>query len=67
VHNERKIQMHGRDANMYRNALDCFVTLFESEGLIGAYKGVVPRLGRVVPEQESGSSVTHFSPSYIYI
>jgi solute carrier family 25 (mitochondrial citrate transporter), member 1 len=62
-----KTQMQGRDAHMYRNTLDCFVKLFESEGLIGFYKGVVPRLGRVVPGQVSGSSVTHFSPNYKYI
>jgi solute carrier family 25 citrate transporter 1 len=47
-----KTQMQGKDASKkYKNTLDCFVKIWQEEGLRGYYKGVVPRLGRVVPGQ----------------
>jgi solute carrier family 25 citrate transporter 1 len=47
-----KTQMQGKDAaKKYKNTLDCFVKIWQEEGLRGYYKGVVPRLGRVVPGQ----------------
>lgn len=46
-----KTQMQGKDAKIYKNTADCFIKIFQSEGLRGYYKGVVPRLGRVVPGQ----------------
>lgn len=46
-----KTQMQGRDAHLYKNTADCFVKIYQAEGLRGYYKGIVPRLGRVVPGQ----------------
>lgn len=46
-----KTRMQGRDAPMYKNTIDCFIKIFQNEGLRGYYKGVIPRMGRVVPGQ----------------
>eukprot|EP01040_Poterioochromonas_malhamensis_P010416 gene10416-11332_t len=46
-----KTQMQGKDAAQYKNTLDCFVKILKTEGLRGYYKGVIPRMGRVVPGQ----------------
>lgn len=47
-----KTQMQGKDAHLkYKNTMDCFIKIFQEEGIRGYYKGVVPRLGRVVPGQ----------------
>eukprot|EP01038_Epipyxis_sp_PR26KG_P011864 gene11864-15876_t len=46
-----KTQMQGRDSKQYKNTLDCFVKIFKEEGFMGYYKGVIPRMGRVVPGQ----------------
>jgi hypothetical protein len=48
--------MQGTKASQYTSTLDCFVQIMKSEGPIGFYKGVVPRLGRVVPGQVSGNA-----------
>lgn len=46
-----KTQMQGKDAKEYSSTLDCFGKILKNEGLRGFYKGVVPRMGRVVPGQ----------------
>jgi len=46
-----KTKMQGVDANKYKNTLDCFVQIFRNEGIGGYYRGVLPRLYRVVPGQ----------------
>jgi len=47
-----KTRMQGLGAKQkYKNTLDCFVSTFKNEGISAFYKGVVPRLGRVVPGQ----------------
>jgi solute carrier family 25 (mitochondrial citrate transporter), member 1 len=40
--------MQGLNANKYKGAMDCFTTIFKTEGIRGLYKGTVPRLSRVV-------------------
>jgi len=39
------------DASQYKNTFDCFSKILNQEGVRGLYKGVVPRMGRVVPGQ----------------
>jgi solute carrier family 25 citrate transporter 1 len=46
-----KTKMQGQDAAQYKSTADCFRQILRTEGLRGFYKGVVPRLGRVVPGQ----------------
>ena len=46
-----KTRMQGVDAAQYRSTMDCFVQIYKHDGIRGYYKGVVPRLGRVVPGQ----------------
>jgi len=46
-----KTRMQGKDASQYKNTFDCFSKILNQEGVRGLYKGVVPRMGRVVPGQ----------------
>lgn len=46
-----KTQMQGMNAKRYSSTLDCFVKITKEEGFMGFYKGVIPRMGRVVPGQ----------------
>lgn len=46
-----KTQMQGVNASRYTSTLDCFFKIFKEEGFAGYYKGVIPRMGRVVPGQ----------------
>ena len=46
-----KTQMQGLNAKQYTGTIDCFKKIAAQEGVSGFYKGVVPRLGRVVPGQ----------------
>mmetsp|Transcript_17117 Transcript_17117/g.23533 ORF Transcript_17117/g.23533 Transcript_17117/m.23533 type:complete len:295 (-) Transcript_17117:302-1186(-) len=47
-----KTQMQSSGAAAkYKSTADCFRQIFAAEGLQGFYKGVVPRMGRVVPGQ----------------
>jgi solute carrier family 25 (mitochondrial citrate transporter), member 1 len=46
-----KTQMQGTKAKQYKNTFDCFRQILVNEGVTGFYKGVVPRMGRVVPGQ----------------
>ena len=48
-----KTQMQGTKAKQYTGTLDCFMKIFKSEGFMGFYKGVIARMGRVVPGQVS--------------
>lgn len=48
-----KTRMQGKDAGQYKNTVDCFRKILQQEGIRGYYKGVVPRMGRVVPGQVS--------------
>jgi hypothetical protein len=43
-----KTQMQGMNAERYKGFLDCFATIMKEEGFMGFYKGVVPRLARVI-------------------
>lgn len=42
-----KTRMQGVDAHKYRGVLDCIKQVYLQTGLLGFYKGTVPRLGRV--------------------
>jgi solute carrier family 25 citrate transporter 1 len=46
-----KTQMQGTQAKQYSGTVDCFRKIFAEEGFVGFYKGVIPRMGRVVPGQ----------------
>lgn len=46
-----KTRMQGVDAAKYSSTLDCVRKSVSEEGVLSLYKGVVPRLGRVVPGQ----------------
>jgi len=46
-----KTRMQGLQASNYRNTLDCFVKMSNQEGFASFYKGMIPRLGRVLPGQ----------------
>ncbi|KAG5184642.1 mitochondrial carrier domain-containing protein [Tribonema minus] len=46
-----KTRMQGLNANRYSSTLDCFAKIMTQEGIKGFYKGIVPRLGRVIPGQ----------------
>eukprot|EP00616_Rhizochromulina_sp_CCMP1243_P001294 CAMPEP_0118981728 /NCGR_PEP_ID=MMETSP1173-20130426/31188_1 /TAXON_ID=1034831 /ORGANISM="Rhizochromulina marina cf, Strain CCMP1243" /LENGTH=289 /DNA_ID=CAMNT_0006932171 /DNA_START=44 /DNA_END=913 /DNA_ORIENTATION=+ len=46
-----KTKMQGVDASRFKGTLDCFVQIFRTEGIGGYYRGVLPRLYRVVPGQ----------------
>jgi solute carrier family 25 citrate transporter 1 len=46
-----KTKMQGTSASQYKSTLDCAKQLFVSEGPMGFYAGIIPRLGRVVPGQ----------------
>lgn len=56
-----KTQMQGKDAAQYKNTLDCFIKILKTEGIRGYYKGVIPRMGRVVPGQVKSCT----GPSFI--
>ena len=43
-----KTQMQGLDAHKYKGFGDCFMTILRNEGLRGFYKGITPRLARVI-------------------
>jgi solute carrier family 25 citrate transporter 1 len=46
-----KTQMQGKNASQYKNTWDCFRKLVKEDGVSALYRGVVPRMGRVVPGQ----------------
>eukprot|EP00947_MAST-08B_sp_MAST-8B-sp1_P001281 g1281.t1 len=46
-----KTRMQGFEAKQYSGFMDCVVKVYQNEGLLAFYKGVVPRLMRVVPGQ----------------
>ena len=46
-----KTRMQGTEATQYKGTVDCFKQIFGKEGVGGFYKGVGPRLMRVVPGQ----------------
>ena len=46
-----KTRMQGAGASAYSSTLDCFSQILKKEGVVGYYKGVGPRLMRVVPGQ----------------
>ena len=47
-----KTKMQSTDARTkYKNTLDCFIKIFQTEGMRGYYRGILARLGRVVPGQ----------------
>jgi solute carrier family 25 citrate transporter 1 len=53
-----KTKMQGIKGRQYKNTFDCFRSIFYTSGVKGFYKGIVPRLGRVVPGQVSDVSFT---------
>lgn len=56
-----KTQMQSSGAKQrYSGTADCFVKVFREEGVAGFYKGVVPRMGRVVPGQVKMHSMKHW-------
>lgn len=42
-----KTRMQGVDAHKYKGVVDCAKQVYNQSGLLGFYKGTVPRLGRV--------------------
>ena len=46
-----KTRMQGSQAHLYSSTMDCFVKILKQEGLAAFWKGLIPRLGRVVPGQ----------------
>jgi len=63
-----KTQMQSSGAAAkYKSTADCFRQIFAAEGLQGFYKGVVPRMGRVVPGQVAtdGHAFVTLMNSYI--
>lgn len=46
-----KTQMQGTQAAQYSSSYDCFVKILKADGPAGFYRGVIPRMGRVVPGQ----------------
>ncbi|GAB5369620.1 hypothetical protein AAMO2058_001420900 [Amorphochlora amoebiformis] len=46
-----KTRMQGIHASKYRNSWDCLSRSVREEGFLALYRGVLPRLGRVVPGQ----------------
>ena len=46
-----KTQMQGKNASKYTSTINCFMTMLREDGPIAFYRGIVPRLGRVVPGQ----------------
>lgn len=43
-----KTNMQGLESKKYKNGLDCFIQIAKTEGVRGLYKGMVPRLSRVI-------------------
>lgn len=46
-----KTRMQGRDSKMYTGTVNCFYKILTEEGIASFYKGMIPRMGRVVPGQ----------------
>ena len=46
-----KTRMQGSQAHLYSSTMDCFVKILKQEGISAFWKGLIPRLGRVVPGQ----------------
>ena len=46
-----KTQMQGLNASQYKGTVDCFVQMLTKEGPLSFYRGVLARMGRVVPGQ----------------
>ena len=43
-----KTKMQGVDAAKYKGFQDCFMSIYKQDGLLGYYKGIGPRLARVI-------------------
>lgn len=54
-----KTQMQGLQAERYNGFVDCFKTILREEGAGGFYKGVGPRLARVILDVAITFSVFH--------
>ena len=46
-----KTRMQGLEASRYKSVVDCVASIFKTEGVLSFWKGVGPRLSRVVPGQ----------------
>lgn len=46
-----KSRLQGLEGSRYKNALHCATTMVKEEGPASLYKGLIPRMGRVVPGQ----------------
>jgi solute carrier family 25 citrate transporter 1 len=46
-----KTRMQASDASKYSSTMDCIMKTLRQEGPLAFYKGLIPRLGRVVPGQ----------------
>lgn len=46
-----KSRMQGLESKRYNNLGHCFITMIREEGFFSLYKGLLPRMGRVVPGQ----------------
>lgn len=45
-----KSKMQGLESKKYKNSWDCAVQVLKADGVVGFYKGVMPRMGRVVAD-----------------
>lgn len=54
-----KTIMQGEHAGKYKGFGDCFASIYRNEGIIGYYKGVGPRLVRVVMDVALTFSIFH--------
>jgi len=54
-----KTKMQGVDAHKYNGFRDCFVQIYNQWGILGFYKGIGPRLTRVVLDVSLTFSIFH--------
>ena len=54
-----KTKMQGIDAHKYEGFADCFKKIYATQGFMGFYAGVVPRLARVVLDVALTFSIFH--------
>ena len=54
-----KTQMQGINADKYKGFGDCFSQIYQKEGFLGFYKGIGPRLVRVILDVSLTFSIFH--------
>lgn len=54
-----KTRMQGVHAHEYNGFLDCFAKIYAHDGVLGFYKGIGPRLARVILDVSLTFSIFH--------